>query len=105
MRESTTWAGSPIVRWIPRWPAPSAIRTADRHLWAESFERSSKRRARAPGRAGLGHRAGDTRPAHRAEESRLASARAVNPDGYDAYLKGRYFFGRPCDENLQEAIA
>jgi tetratricopeptide (TPR) repeat protein len=40
-----------------------------------------------------------------AEHSRLASAPRVNPEAYDAYLKGRYFFNRPSDENLQKAIA
>jgi tetratricopeptide (TPR) repeat protein len=40
-----------------------------------------------------------------AEQSRLASARSVNPEAYDAYLKGRYFFNRPSDENLGKAIA
>jgi tetratricopeptide (TPR) repeat protein len=40
-----------------------------------------------------------------AEQSRLARAPSVNPEAYDAYLKGRYFFNRPSDENLQKAIA
>ena len=40
-----------------------------------------------------------------AEQSRLASAPSVDPEAYDAYLKGRYFFNRPSDENLQKAIA
>jgi len=40
-----------------------------------------------------------------AEEARLASAPSVNPEAYDAYLKGRYFFNRPSDENLEKAIA
>ena len=40
-----------------------------------------------------------------AEQSRLGSAPTVNPEAYDAYLKGRYFFNRPSDENLQKAIA
>jgi tetratricopeptide (TPR) repeat protein len=29
----------------------------------------------------------------------------VNPEAYDAYLKGRYYFNRPTDENLKKAIA
>jgi tetratricopeptide (TPR) repeat protein len=29
----------------------------------------------------------------------------VNPEAHDAYLKGRYFFDRPSDENLTRAIA
>jgi hypothetical protein len=40
-----------------------------------------------------------------AEESRLASAPRINPEAYDAYLRGRYFFNRPSDEGLQKAIA
>ncbi len=77
---------------------------ADRHLWAKSFER----------------RSGDVlalqdelasaiaREIHvqltPAEQTRLTSARSVNPAAYDAYLKGRYFFNRPSDENLTKAI-
>ena len=38
------------------------------------------------------------------EQSRLASAKSVNPEAHDAYLKGRYFFNRPSDDNLQKAI-
>ena len=38
------------------------------------------------------------------EASRLASAKAVNPEAHDAYLKGRYFFNRPSDDNLKKAI-
>jgi tetratricopeptide (TPR) repeat protein len=37
-------------------------------------------------------------------QSRLTSAPSVNPDAHDAYLKGRYFFNRPSDQNLQKAI-
>ena len=29
----------------------------------------------------------------------------MNPEAYDAYLKGRYFFNRPSDENLKKSIA
>jgi serine/threonine-protein kinase len=39
------------------------------------------------------------------EQSRLAAAPTVNPQAYDAYLKGRYFFNRPSDANLEKAIA
>lgn len=35
----------------------------------------------------------------------LPIGRGSNPTGHDAYLKGRYFFKRPSDENLQKAIA
>jgi tetratricopeptide (TPR) repeat protein len=39
------------------------------------------------------------------EQARLTSAPTVNPEAHDAYLKGRYFFNRPSDENLKKAIA
>jgi tetratricopeptide (TPR) repeat protein len=39
-----------------------------------------------------------------AEVSRLARAPSVKPEAYDAYLKGRYYFNRPSDENLKKAI-
>src|SRR5262249_34758082 len=38
------------------------------------------------------------------EKSRLASARAVNPEAYQLYLKGRYAFNRRGAESLKRAI-
>jgi serine/threonine-protein kinase len=78
---------------------------ADRHLWARSFERSARdvlalQAELASAIAGQIH--AELTPAG---ESRLASAPPINPEAYDAYLKGRYFFNRPSDENLQKAIA
>ncbi len=78
---------------------------ADRHLWSRSFERSSKdvlalQDELASAIAGEIHVR--LTPA---EQSRLKRAASVNPEAYDAYLKGRYFFNRPNDENLSRAIA
>src|SRR4029077_6363395 len=39
------------------------------------------------------------------ERSRLASVRTVDPAAHAAYLKGRYFFNRPSDDNLKKAVA
>jgi TolB-like protein/Flp pilus assembly protein TadD len=78
---------------------------ADRHLWAQSFERSSRDVLALQGElaAAIAHEIHvQLTPA---EQSRLGSATRVNPEAYDAYLKGRYFFNRPSDENLQKAIA
>jgi TolB-like protein len=78
---------------------------SDRHLWAKSFERSSRdvlalqdELASAIAREIHVQLTPD-------ERSRLSQARSVNPEAYDAYLKGRYFFNRPSDENLKAAIA
>lgn len=78
---------------------------ADKHLWARTFERSSRdvlalQNELASAIAGEIHV--QLTPT---EQSRLAAAPSVNPEAYDAYLKGRYFFNRPSDENLKKAIA
>jgi serine/threonine protein kinase/tetratricopeptide (TPR) repeat protein len=77
---------------------------ADKHLWAKSFERNSgdvlaleAELAAAIARE-INVRLTDS------EQSRLATAPSVNPESHDAYLKGRYYFNRPSDENLQKAI-
>jgi len=78
---------------------------ADRHLWAESFERRSQDvLALQDELASAIAREINVRLTP-VEQSRLESERTVNPEAYDAYLKGRYFFNRPSDENLQTAIA
>ncbi len=78
---------------------------ADRHLWAESFERQSSDVLALQGElASAIAREINVRLTDN-EQSRLAATPTVNPDGHDAYLKGRYFFNRPSDENLQKAIA
>jgi len=77
----------------------------DTHLWARSFERSSSdvlalQHELASAIAGEIHV--QLTPT---EKSRLAAAPIVNPAAFDAYLKGRYFFNRPSDDNLKKAIA
>ena len=78
---------------------------ADRHLWAKSFEgNSSDVLALQAELASAIAREINVRLTE-SEQSRLAAAPSVNPEGHDAYLRGRYFFNRPSDENLQKAIA
>src|SRR5262249_18672136 len=77
----------------------------DRHLWARSFDRSSRdvlalQDELASAIAGEIHV--QLTPS---ERSRLTSVRSVDPAAHDAYLKGRYFFNRPSDDNLKKAIA
>lgn len=78
---------------------------SDRHLWAKSFERSSRDVLALQDELA----SAIAREIHvkltPAEQSRLAKAPSVSPEAYDAYLKGRYFFNRPSDENLSKAIA
>ena len=78
---------------------------ADKHLWAKTFERNSRDVLALQDElaSAIAHEINvQLTPS---ERSRLTSARSVNPEGHDAYLKGRYFFNRPSDENLAKAIA
>ena len=77
---------------------------ADKQLWAKSFERSSRDVLALQDELA----SAIAREIHiqltPTEESRLTSAPTVTPAAHDAYLKGRYFFSRPNDENLRKAI-
>lgn len=77
---------------------------SDRHLWSKSFERNSRDVLALQDELA----SAIAREIHvrltPAEQSRLTRAPSVNPEAYDAYLKGRYFFNRPSDENLKKAI-
>ncbi len=77
----------------------------DRQLWARSFERSSRDVLTLQDELATAI----AREIHvqltPTEQSRLASAPVVSPEAHDAYLRGRYFFNRPSDENLKKAIA
>jgi tetratricopeptide (TPR) repeat protein len=78
---------------------------ADKHLWAKSFERQSRDVLALQDELA----SSIAREIHvrltPTEASRLASAPSIDPEAHDAYLKGRYFFNRPTDENLKKAIA
>ena len=75
----------------------------DRHLWAKKYERDS--------RDAMGLQ--DDLARDIAEEIRvtltpetlrhLASGRAANPQAYDAYLQGRYFWNRRTEPELKKA--
>ncbi len=78
---------------------------ADKHLWAKSFERSSSDVLALQAELASAIAGEINVQLTPSEQSRLAAAPSVNPEAHDAYLKGRYFFNRPSDENLQKAIA
>lgn len=78
---------------------------ADKHLWAKSFERQSRDVLALQDELA----SSIAREIHvqltPTEASRLATAPSIDPAALDAYLRGRYFFNRPSDENLKKAIA
>jgi len=78
---------------------------ADRHLWAKSFERSSSDVLALQAELASAIAAEIDVQLTPSERTRLSGAPSVDPQAHDAYLKGRYFFNRPSDANLQLAIA
>ena len=77
---------------------------ADRHLWAETFERNSSDVLALQAELASAIASAINVRLTPGEQSRLSAAPTVDPGAHDAYLKGRFFFNRPSDENLQKAV-
>ncbi len=77
---------------------------ADRHLWGQTFERKSSDVLALQAELASAIASAINVQLTPREQSRLSAAPSVNPEAHDAYLKGRFFFNRPSDENLQKAI-
>jgi serine/threonine-protein kinase len=76
----------------------------DQHIWSDKFERSSGDVLALQADLASAIAGAINVALTPVEQTRLASAKGVNPAAHDAYLKGRYFFNRPSDDNLQKAI-
>lgn len=76
----------------------------DQHFWAKSYERSLSDVLLLQSEVAQAIteeiRAKLTRPG----QARRASARAVNPEAYEAYLKGRYYFEKRNEAAINTAI-
>jgi TolB-like protein/class 3 adenylate cyclase len=77
----------------------------DRSLWARSFERNSSDVLALQDELASAIAREIRVQLSPAEQTRLSKPAVIDPQAYDAYLRGRYFFNRPSDENLQKAIA
>jgi len=78
---------------------------ADKHLWSQTFERKSSDVLALQAEMASAIASAINVRLTPGEQSRLAAAPSVNPEAHESYLKGRFFFNRPSDENLQKAIA
>jgi tetratricopeptide (TPR) repeat protein len=78
---------------------------ADKHLWAKSYERDTKDVLALQDEVASAIAKEIEVQLTPNEQARLSSAPTVNPAAHDAYLKGRYFVGRPNDENIKKSIA
>lgn len=77
----------------------------DRHLWAESYERELRSvlalQNEIAGAVVSQIRATLTP----AERTRLATARQVDPEAYEAYLKGKYYLNQMSPEGFDKGLA
>jgi TolB-like protein/Tfp pilus assembly protein PilF len=82
------------------------IRAAtDEHIWAGEYQRNYESLLEVQGevaRSIVEQIALNLTPAERA---RLASGRPVDPQAYENYLKGRYYFSQRTDDALHKSIA
>jgi TolB-like protein/DNA-binding winged helix-turn-helix (wHTH) protein/Flp pilus assembly protein TadD len=77
---------------------------ADKHLWAQSYEgdvRQTLALQKQVARA-IAEEIQIELTSH--ERDVLKSVKAVNPDAYEAYLKGRYFWNKRTGDGLSKAV-
>jgi len=76
----------------------------DKHLWARSYE-GELRDTFALQNEVASAIAGQIRAKlNRTEDAGLKNAKAVNPEAYEAYLKGRYFWNKRTGDGLKKAV-
>jgi len=79
--------------------------SSERHLWGKSYERDMKEVLALQGEVAAAIVDEIQVSVTPQEETRLRDARAVNPEAYEAYLKGRYLIERRTEGTLQEGLA
>ena len=76
----------------------------ERHLWARSYERDMKEVLALQGEVATAIVEEIQVSVTPQEESRLRDARTVNPEAYEAYLKGRYFIEQRTEQTLRVGL-
>jgi TolB-like protein/DNA-binding winged helix-turn-helix (wHTH) protein/tetratricopeptide (TPR) repeat protein len=77
---------------------------SDRHLWAESYERDLRDVLALQGEVARDIATEIQIKVTTQERSPLASARPINPEAHEAYLKGRYFWNKRTEEGVRKGI-
>ncbi len=79
--------------------------TSDQHLWAESYERDFRDILSLQSEIAR-QVANKVRVTLSPEESsRLLSARRVDPEAHELYLRARYYWNKRTDENVRKALS
>jgi serine/threonine protein kinase/tetratricopeptide (TPR) repeat protein len=77
----------------------------ERHLWARSYERDMKEVLALQGEVAAAIVEEIQVTVTPQEETRLRDTRTVNPEAYEAYLKGRYFIEQRTEQTLRVGLA
>jgi eukaryotic-like serine/threonine-protein kinase len=76
----------------------------DKHLWAESYERDVRDVLALEGEvAGAIARKVEIELTPQ-DRARLEGSRRINPDAYEAYVRGRYYYNKRTQADLQNAL-
>jgi adenylate cyclase len=78
---------------------------ADKHLWAKSYERDSRDVLALQDEVAAEIAREINVVLTPGEHARIADARPVNPEAYDAYLLGRFYFSRFSQDAIAKSIA
>jgi serine/threonine protein kinase/tetratricopeptide (TPR) repeat protein len=76
----------------------------ERHLWARSYERDMKEVLTLQGEVAAAIVEEIQVTVTPQEETRLRDNRTVNPEAYEAYLKGRYFIEQRTEQTLRVGL-
>ena len=76
----------------------------ERHLWANSYDREMRDVLTLTSDVAQAIAAEVRVVVTPAERQRLAAAKAVNPDAYQAYLKGQFWWNKRSEEGLKRAL-
>jgi adenylate cyclase len=77
---------------------------SDKHLWAESYERETRDVLALQDEVALAIAREINVELTPNEQVRFANARPVNPQAYEAYLKGRYYWNKWTEDGYKRAI-
>jgi TolB-like protein/DNA-binding winged helix-turn-helix (wHTH) protein/Flp pilus assembly protein TadD len=77
---------------------------ADKQIWAESYEGDFRDTLTLQSRVARSIAAQIRATLNRQEQVALDNSKAVNPDAYEAYLKGRYFLNKRTGDGLRTAV-
>jgi TolB-like protein/DNA-binding winged helix-turn-helix (wHTH) protein len=77
---------------------------AGRHMWARSYEGDIHDTLALQNRVASAVAEQIQATLKPQEQAALTNSKAVNPEAYEAYLKGRYFLNKRADDGLKKAI-